>query len=77
MTTAASARWDLTARVPDWVVLGRIRDRIRAGEAVPAKLCEPDGIAAYVPALLDAGHTPSEIERCTGVNASRLPRSTR
>lgn len=54
-----------TPPVPDWVVLERIRDRIRAGDHVPAEVYEPDALADYVPALLACGHTISEIYRRT------------
>lgn len=87
MTTATTAtslapshaiQWDMTASVPDWVVLGRIRELIVAGLPVPDDTCEPDDIADYIPALVAAGHTHSEIERPTGVKPSRhLPRRNR
>lgn len=87
MTTATTAtslapshsiHWDLTADVPDWVVLGRIRELIVAGLPVPDDICGPDSIADYIPALVAAGHNHSEIERATGVKPSRhLPRRIR
>lgn len=63
--------WDPSARCPDWVVLGRIRERLAAGQPVPPQLCPRDEVRAYVPALVAAGHTASEISRATGVNARR------
>lgn len=87
MTTAITAtslaashaiHWDLTADVPDWVVLGRIRDLIVAGLPVPDDIYGPDSIADYIPALVAAGHKHHEFERATGVKPSRhLPRRTR
>ena len=87
MTTATTAtslapshsiHWDLTAHVPDWVILGRIRDLIVAGLPVPDDMCSPDSITDYIPALVAAGHKHHEIERATGVKPSRhLPRRTR
>ncbi|ODQ97285.1 hypothetical protein BFG51_11485 [Dietzia alimentaria] len=87
MTTATTAtslapshsiHWDLTADVPDWVVLGRIRELIVAGLPVPDDICGPDSIADYIPALVAAGHNHCEIERATGVKPSRhLPRRIR
>lgn len=84
MTTAITATslapshaidWDLTADVPDWVVLGRIRELIVAGMPVPDDIYGPDSIADYIPALVAAGHKHHEIERATGVKPSRhLPR---
>lgn len=64
--------WDPSARCPDWVVLGRIREHLLAGMPVPQSVCPPDELPAYVPALVAAGHTHSEISRATGVNAHRL-----
>lgn len=52
-----------TARVPDWVVLARIREYILTGRHVPPEVYAPDALADYVPALLAAGHTESEIYR--------------
>ena len=70
------AVWDPESRVPDWVVLGRIRERLLAGDTVPDSLCPRDELPAYVPALVAAGHTTSEIYIATGVNAHRILRST-
>ncbi|GAA1722195.1 hypothetical protein [Dietzia cercidiphylli] len=87
MTTATTATslapshaisWDPEARVPDWVVLGRIRDLIVADLPVPDDIFGSDSIVDYIPALLAAGHKHHEIERATGVKPSRhLPRRTR
>lgn len=74
MSTAIT--WDPTAPVPDWVVLGRIREHLLAGQPVPAELCPPDEVASYIPALVAAGHTTSEISIATGVNAYRILRRT-
>lgn len=75
MTVPVSRRsmsWDPSARVPDWVVLGRIRELLLAGLPVPESVCRQDEVPDYVPALAAAGHTASEIEIFTGVNAARL-----
>lgn len=86
MTTATTATslapshaisWDPDARVPDWVVLGRIRDLIVAGLPVPPALYAPDSIVDYIPALLAAGHNHSQIFRATGVKAERHDPSRR
>ena len=78
LTTSHTVDWDPHAAVPDWVILGRIRDLIVAGLPAPADLCEPDSITDYIPALVAAGHKHHEIERATGVKPSRhLPRRAR
>lgn len=68
--------WRPDTRVPDWVVLGRIREHLTAGAPVPYALCPRDELPAYIPALVAAGHSPSEISIATGVNAARLLRRT-
>lgn len=73
----AGFEWDPSARVPDWVVLGLIRQRLIAGDTVPETVCPRDEVPAYIPALVAAGHTPSEISIATGVNAARILRRTR
>lgn len=72
----ADMEWDPHAEVPDWVVLGRIRERLLAGVPVPESVCPRDEVPAYVPALVAAGHTPSEISIATGVNAARILKRT-
>lgn len=69
--------WDPLADVPDWVVLGLIRERLIAGDPVPETLCPRAEVPAYIPALVAAGHTTSEIAIATGVNAHRIVRRTR
>lgn len=69
-----SMSWDPAARVPDWVVLGRIREHLVAGLPVPESVCLQDEVQDYVPALIAAGHSTSEIEKSTGVNATRFHR---
>lgn len=76
MTTAALV-WDPTARVPDWVVLARIDDLLRAGLPVPPAVCPQHEVPDYVAALVAGGHTLTEIARATGVNAARIYRRTR
>lgn len=72
----AGFEWDPTAPVPDWVVLGLIRERLIVGDPVPETVCPRDEVPAYIPALVEAGHTPSEISIATGVNAARILRRT-
>lgn len=72
-----TAHFDPGAAVPDWVVLGRIREAILAGLTVPESVCPLAERPDYIPALLAAGHTPSQIERATGVNAGRYHRRNR
>jgi hypothetical protein len=74
LTGRRAVRWDPAADVPDWVVLGRISEHLLAGLPVPTDVCPQDDVPAYLPALLAAGHTRSEIARLTGINATRHTR---